>query len=188
VLYNGEKPFPNEETLKLSELFESTESLGISKKEFHALELVVRIININMGKNEEMAKKCQTLAQYSVFISKVREFQKKGLSLKGAVEKTVPYCRKHDILKELMEKHAKEIMSMLTTEWNWDTAKKVWQEEAREEGLSQGREEGIEVGLAQGLEEGKLIIAKNLLSKGSTLEFVHEITGISLEKIKELNQ
>jgi hypothetical protein len=25
-------------------------------------------------------------------------------------------------------------MSMLTTEWNWDTAKEVWQEEAREEG------------------------------------------------------
>ncbi|MDR2729737.1 MAG: hypothetical protein LBB81_02430 [Treponema sp.] len=23
---------------------------------------------------------------------------------------------------------------MLTTEWNWDTAKEVWQEEAREEG------------------------------------------------------
>jgi predicted transposase YdaD len=33
-------------------------------------------------------------------------------------------------------------MSMLTTEWNWDTAKKVWQDEAREEGLSRGREEG----------------------------------------------
>jgi len=37
-------------------------------------------------------------------------------------------------------------MSMLTTEWNWDTAKRVWQDEARdegrEEGLSQGREEG----------------------------------------------
>jgi hypothetical protein len=32
-------------------------------------------------------------------------------------------------------------MSMLTTEWNWDTAKRVWQDEAREEGLSQGREE-----------------------------------------------
>jgi len=31
-------------------------------------------------------------------------------------------------------------MSMLTTEWNWDTAKRVWQDEAREEGLAQGRE------------------------------------------------
>jgi len=46
----------------------------------------------------------------------VREFQKEGLSLKEAMEKAVYYCRKHDILKELLEKHAKEIMSMLTTE------------------------------------------------------------------------
>jgi hypothetical protein len=40
-------------------------------------------------------------------------------------------------------------MNMLTTEWNWDTAKRVWQDEAREE----GREEGIGVGLAQGRDE-----------------------------------
>jgi len=90
----------------------------------------------------------------------------------------VQYCKKHDILKELMEKHAKEIMSMLTTEWNWDTAKRVWQDEAREEGLSQGREEGRDV--------EKMIIAKNLLEKGSSLEFVHEITGLSLDEIRRL--
>jgi len=32
-------------------------------------------------------------------------------------------------------------MSFLTTEWNWDTAKEVWQDEAREEGREEGREE-----------------------------------------------
>jgi len=45
-------------------------------------------------------------------------------------------------------------MSMLTTEWNWDTAKEVWQDEARaegrEEGLAQGREEMLKL-LEQGL-------------------------------------
>jgi len=30
---------------------------------------------------------------------------------------------------------------MLMTEWNWDDAKQVWQEEAHEKGLQQGREE-----------------------------------------------
>jgi len=140
------------------------------------LELEVKVLNINKGKNEEIAKKCQTLYQYSAFIAKVRDFQGEGLSLKEAVRKTVQYCKKHDILKELMEKHAKEIMSMLTTEWNWDTAKKVWQDEAREE----GREEGEEIGM----EKGKLIIAKNLLVEGSTPEFVHRITGLSLEEIE----
>jgi len=37
-----------------------------------------------------------------------------------------------------------------------------------------------------GIEEGKLIIAKNLLAKGSTPEFVREITGLSPEEINEL--
>jgi len=63
---------------------------------------------------------------------------------------------------------------MLLTEWNQDEAIEV------------AREEGWEDGLEEGMEKEKLTIAKNLISKGSTLEFVHEITGLSLEKIKEL--
>jgi predicted transposase/invertase (TIGR01784 family) len=37
-----------------------------------------------------------------------------------------------------------------------------------------------------GREEEKMIIAKNLLAKGSTPEFVQEITGLSLEEISQL--
>jgi predicted transposase/invertase (TIGR01784 family) len=59
---------------------------------------------------------------------------------------------------------------MLLTEWNWDEALEVAREEAREEGI----------------EQEKLIIAKNLLAKGSTPEFVQNITGLSPEKIREL--
>jgi len=63
---------------------------------------------------------------------------------------------------------------MLLTEWNQDEAVEV------------AREEGHEDGLKEGEEIGKLIIAKNLLSEGSTPEFVQRITGLSMEKIKEL--
>jgi len=38
----------------------------------------------------------------------------------------------------------------------------------------------------EAMEEEKIIIAKNLLTKGSTPEFVHEITGLTLDKIKDL--
>jgi len=41
-------------------------------------------------------------------------------------------------------------MSMLTTEWNWDTAKEVWQDEAREEGREEGHEEILKL-FEQGL-------------------------------------
>jgi len=44
----------------------------------------------------------------------------------------------------------------------------------------------LEEGREESMEGEKLLIAKNLLSEGSTLEFLHRITGLSLEKIKEI--
>ena len=78
VLYNGLAPYPDENYLRLSEAFESTKPLGLPEKETPSLELVVRVININKGKNEAVAGRCQTLAQYSVFVAKVREHEEEG--------------------------------------------------------------------------------------------------------------
>ena len=64
VLYNGVSPFPEEKILKLSDSFEKTGSLGLSEKEKAALELEVKVININQGKNERLVQKCKTLAGY----------------------------------------------------------------------------------------------------------------------------
>jgi len=47
---------------------------------------------------------------------------------------------------------------------------------------AEARHEGLE----QGIEQEKLIIAKNLLAKGSTFEFVSEITGLSIDEIARL--
>jgi predicted transposase/invertase (TIGR01784 family) len=88
------------------------------------------------------------------------------------------FCQKHDILKEFLKLHAGEVLSMLYTEWNWDDALAVAREEARED----GREEGMEKGRIT----EKLEIARNLLAKGSTPEFVHDITGLDMETIKNL--
>jgi len=70
---------------------------------------------------------------------------------------------------------------MLLTEWNLEDAIACAREEGREEGQEKGRKEGRE----DGFTESKLIIACNLLSKGSTPEFVSEITGLSLEEIEQ---
>ena len=74
--------------------------------------------------------------------------------------------------------HGTEVLGMLYAEWNMDDALAVRYEE--------GREEGINEGLAEGHANEKLQIARNLLAKGSTQEFVHEITGLDLETIEEL--
>ncbi|MCL2440829.1 MAG: hypothetical protein FWD14_03740, partial [Treponema sp.] len=88
------------------------------------------------------------------------------------------------------EIHASEVLNMLLEEWNLEDAKKVWWEEAREDGLEVGRQEGREVGRQEAWEECSTHkdneTAKKLLAKGSTPEFVHEITGLSLDEIAKL--
>jgi len=170
VLYNGISPYPDGELLKLSDAFESG-LLPEMKKESPALELEVRVININKGRNQEIAGKCKTLGEYSAFIEKVREFKKETNKLGEAVKNAVIYCRDHDILKEFLEKNAKEVLSMLTTEWKWEDALAYRYEE--------GREEGREEGEARGREE----IARNALSQGASLDFVQKITGLDIQTI-----
>ena len=41
-------------------------------------------------------------------------------------------------------------------------------------------------GREKGLKEGQLKIAKTMKEKGQSLEFIQEMTGLSIEKIKQL--
>jgi predicted transposase/invertase (TIGR01784 family) len=47
-------------------------------------------------------------------------------------------------------------------------------------------ERGLEQGIEQGLERGIEQVAKNLLQKAHSLEYVQEVTGLSIEQIKRL--
>ena len=140
VLYNGTAPYPDEKIIKLSEMFEDAASLGLPCK-MPALELEVKVLNINQGRNEGIVKNSRTLASYSAFVGKVQEYVKSGKDRQEAMRAAVQYCHEHDILKEFLEKNATEVMNMLITEWSWDDAKEVWQNEARAEGREEGREE-----------------------------------------------
>ena len=170
VLYNGADPYPDEQVLKLSGMFKSVEPLGLEKVET-VLELEVKVLNINEGRNEAVLKRCRLLSQYSAFIAKVREFENGGCSLQESIKKAVIYCRSHDILKELLEKQASEVLNMLMTEWNWDDAKEVWQQEAREE----GREEGERNRSKE--------IARKLMEMGFSEEQIIAATGFDINTI-----
>jgi len=63
---------------------------------------------------------------------------------------------------------------MLTTEWNLDDAKEVWQEEAREDGIVIGEERGV------------MQTAKNMLAKGYSDDEIIGITNLSQEQITAL--
>jgi hypothetical protein len=142
----------------------------LPEKESAALELVVKVVNINQGKNENLVRKCKTLAGYSAFVAKVRDFEKECGDKAEALKRAVRYCRDHDILKEFLEKNATEVMNMLMTEWNWDDALAVRYEDGMEDGREDEREE----------------IAKNALAKGLSPELICTITGLDMETIKSL--
>jgi hypothetical protein len=141
--------------------------LGLPEKGF-PLELEVKVININKGRNAELARECETLAGYSVFVDKVREYKKAGRTLEEAIKKAVEYCLKHDILKEFFEKNATGVMDMIYTEWDMETALDVRFEEGREE----GREE----------------IARNALMKGLSIDVIRDITGLDADVINNLRE
>ena len=75
VLYNGKETFPETKTLRLSDAFMQTYGLTTDKDRI-TLELEVKVYNINHGWNKEIQKKCATLNEYSLFIDKIREYEK----------------------------------------------------------------------------------------------------------------
>jgi len=170
VLYNGIAPYPDEQILKLSNLFERPEMLGLSGKSDFALELEVRVININKGRNGAIAQRCKKLAEYSAFIAKVRELEQELGNKEEALKAAIKYCREHDILKEFLEKHSTEVFNMLLTEWNTEDA------------LAVRFEEGIETGR----EERDREIVQNALAKGLPIEMIHDITGLDMESIRDI--
>jgi len=182
VLYDGVDFYPDKAILKLSDLFENSKELDIPEKSHPLLELEVQVLNINEGKNCEIVSRCRKLSEYSLFVSKVREFMEKYNDLLKAIREAVKYCQEHDILKGYLEKHGTEVINMLYYEYNQELEREVIQEEAFEDGHAQGLEQGH----AEGQIEEKLTIARNLLAKGSTPDFVSEITGLSLEEIAKL--
>ncbi|MDR0515708.1 MAG: Rpn family recombination-promoting nuclease/putative transposase, partial [Fibromonadaceae bacterium] len=73
VLYNGIEKYPKEKILKLSTAYEEG-----GKEKTPALELSVRVLNINKGHNPNLERKSKSLAGYSAFVAKVRELQSQG--------------------------------------------------------------------------------------------------------------
>jgi hypothetical protein len=163
VLYNGKNKYPDYSELRLSAAFKGIE--GIKLKDIIPLELTVQVYNINQGHNYEILRKCKILENYSIFIEKIREYQKDGLMLEEAVKNAIKYCKKNDILKKFLETHGSEVFNMLFTEWNWDDALEVAREEGREDGL----EEGMEIG-----REKSRQYFLDMINKGLTIEEIKE--------------
>ena len=193
VFYNGLERQEEEFEQKLSESFET--------KEPGCMELTVRSININLGKNEALMEKCRTLYEYACFIAKVREYRKNE-EFPTAVKLAVEDCIRNDILREFLIKQKSEVISMSIYEYNEEYAKKSAFEEGVIEGKSIGIAEGKSIGIAEGksigitegksigiaegksigIAEGKIESVMRLVEKDiMTIKEACDIIGISVE-------
>ena len=86
----------------------------------------------------------------------------------------------HNILRDYLERKGGETLSILTAEYDFDTAMAVKQEEAYAEGIS--------IGLERGAYQNKLETARNLLQDAFSAEMIAKYTCLPEETIHQLLQ
>ncbi|MCL2772672.1 MAG: Rpn family recombination-promoting nuclease/putative transposase [Oscillospiraceae bacterium] len=162
VIYNGKDDYPEKATIRLSDLFKVQ---GIKNN----LELTVTVYNANKGYNKRIMNHSKTLYEYAEFIAKVRDYaENSGLELTEALNNAVSDCVKENILREFLQKHRGDIVSILTREWNLDDALRVRAEETRESTQEE--------------------VAKEMLLDNEPIDKIMKYTKLSEEKILNLKK
>ena len=172
VLYNGIAPFPDRETLRLSDAYEQVE--GVKKIN---LELEVQVYNINEGRNAEAANRCGELKGYAYFVHRVRHHEAEGRekgALPGtglareAVRKAIQDCKDKNLLAGFLDTLTPEEINMLVAEWDMATALEVEREEGEEKKAKE--------------------IAQNMLRDCFSYEQTARLSMLDIERVKELSQ
>lgn len=126
VFYNGRKEEPEIQFLRLSDSFEKKDGEPM-------LECIAKVLNINLGCNQELMEKCRELYEYSRLIMEIRAASEWEKDQNKAVDCAVEKCIREGILEEFLKKHRAEVKEMILTEFNEELYSRSLKEEGREE-------------------------------------------------------
>ena len=200
VFYNGKEDYPTESMMKLSDAFmqlgDNCELKNQLENVNYPLEISVKVININVDKENPILKRCETLKQYSEFIEEVRSNIEHAVSepFTSAIKEAI----KKGFLSDYLNRKSTEVQNMLLAEYDYDTDIAVQRKEAFNDGILQGRNEGIAIGeergrnegislgITQGAREAKLETAKSMKSENMSVSLIAHFTGLSVEEIEKL--
>ncbi len=138
-------------------------------------------------------EKCPILSEYSLFVDTVRKHLEKDP--KNGYTKAIRECLKNNILKEYLNRKAKEVNNMLVAEYDYKTDMEVQKEEQREifeKEISEAHAETEKIKSELLKTKAKLaesntgIIAKNMKQSGYKLEEISRLTGLSAEELDAL--
>ena len=173
VFYNGKEPYRGDSLLKLSDSF-------TQKHNEYALELSVKVVNINYDKASEILERCKPLKQYSLFVDAVR--RNIAVDKEHGFEKAIKECIQNDILREYLQRKSKEVLNMLIGEYDYDTDIAVQREESFDMGLAEGEARGR----SEGSRQAKLETAKTMLTMGYPLVDICKISGLTTDEVESI--
>ena len=155
VFYNGTEEQPEEQELRLSDSFvqvpegeglKDTAGTEADKTNKPSVEVVVQLLNINYGCNQELMEKCQKLMEYSKFVALVRvksdmltEKYKKEIFAE-AVALAIDEAIRDNVLKDIRSKNMAEVTDMLLTEFDEKAYIDGVKKQSYEEGEARGEE------------------------------------------------
>ena len=170
VFYNGVEKRPEYEEMRLSQSFyhQMTEP---------EIELVCKAYNINPQNNQELKSKSTVLNGYTYFVEKVRDYQKKKMSLSEAIDAAIEDCIQNHILEDFFRKRKDEVRKVTHLDYTWEKREKLIRKEEYEDGRAEGRAEGRTEGRVSGIAES---IIKLLEDQGEISEELQ--TRIMAEK------
>lgn len=87
-----------------------------------------------------------------------------------SMKETITYCINNNIMREFLREHSGEVINMLTAEFDIEKYGRVQ--------FKSGEKQGIEKGVEK--------VAINAIKKNIPVEDVADMTGLTIEKIKEL--
>ena len=165
VFYNGKEPYRGDSLLKLSDSFTQTH-------DEYALELSVKVVNINYDKTNEILKLCKPLKQYSLFVDAVR--RNIAVDKEHGIEKAIKECIQNDILREYLQRKSKEVLNMLIGEYDYDTD------------IAVQREESFDMGRLEGSLQAKLETARLMKQANCEIPFIAKMTGLTQAEVESI--
>lgn len=170
VFYNGDEERDAESVLKLSRSFKQ-------KTDEPELELIAKVLNINLDKKQEVLEACRLLKEYMLLVDKIRRYTSEYKDINRAAEQAVTECIEENILADFLRKNRTEAIEVCIFEYDEKREKEL----LRKAEFAEGEKAGREAGLKEGAE--RVLKVYRLLQKKYTEKQIAEETGLALEEV-----
>ena len=161
--YNGTEEQPEEMILSLSDTFTNGKP---------DIEVKVKMININYGKNKRLMEACKPLFEYSWLVDTIRHGDK---DIEKSIDKALEEMPDDFEIKKFLLANKAEVRGMFLTEYDEEKELELARAEAREEARAEALEEGANQ------EKERLI--KNMLQEKMPVSLIAKISGLTENEI-----